>query len=1110
MKNHVMEKSTLLDLYRVMFTARQIDLAEHRLSLQGEAFFHLSGAGHEATAALAFHLTKHDWLHSHYRSRALLLARGLTIRDFFDSLLCKDRSSSRGRRMGAFFSDPKLHILSMVTPVGNNCLQSVGVAAASRNQHGQPVVICGLGDGTTQQGEFLEACGEAARQAVPVLFLIENNGLAISTPTRGKTFFAPAMNAARFQGIPILQVNGRDVEEVYARLGEVVAQMRWDRCPAIVVLDVERLASHTNADDQRVYRSDAELRQAECGDPLRLCEVTLRERGITASQIADLQQEVIEAVNEAEAAALEDAEPQTETTARLVIPIELTHASREYRGDDREPELTMRDALRAVLRSRLQSDARVNLFGEDIEDPKGDVFGVTRGLSTEFPDRVCNSPLSESTIVGVSIGRALAGERPVAFIQFADFLPLAYNQIASELATIYWRTAGRWNSPVILMVACGGYRPGLGPYHAQTFEGTLAHIPGIDVLMPSTAADAAGLLNAAFQSQRPTIFLYPKALLNDPQDRSSADVRRLFVPIGPARRVRAGRDLTLVGWGNTVRLCAQAAQALEQTGVETEVIDLRSLSPWDERTVLASAEKTARLIVVHEDNHTCGMGAEVLATIAEKARVPVATRRVTRPDTHVPCNFANQIEVLPSYQRLLTTAAELLDLDLSWVAPPEQEAGIAIVEAIGSSPSDETVIVAELHVQAGQTLERGDVIASLEATKSIFEMTATVSGVVDDLLVAEGQTIPVGQPMLRVRTKETQRRKKPVTQERAGTPVLRRRPNHGRLILPRTDNNEPRRFDVGISTIAAVEGSRVISNAEIVPANSGYDPSDVLRRTGIEQRRWIGPGEDAISLAVAACRQVLDQESLILDDLDMIVCSTTSPLSVTPSMACRVMNGLAGSKGELMIQAFDINAACSGYLYALQAAYDYLQSTPHGRVLVVTTEVLSPLLDREDFDTAILFGDAASATILYGESHYEAARARLHRPDLSAKGDVGGALSVPLRHGGFIQMQGRKVFTEAVRSMITSLSHACQRRSLTIDQLDLIVPHQANQRIIDAIQRRISTQVYSNIRHHGNTSSTSIPLCLTEVIPAARPGDLLGLCAFGGGFTFGAGIVEMN
>ncbi len=305
-------------------------------------------------------------------------------------------------------------------------------------------------------------------------------------------------------------------------------------------------------------------------------------------------------------------------------------------------------------------------WAKTLKIPKGDVFGVTKGLSTKFPARVRNAPLSESTILGTCIGQALTGKRPVAFLQFADFLPLAFNQIACELGKHVLAQRWQWQAPVIVMVACGAYRPGMGPFHAGTHEAIMAHTPGVDVYMPSTAGDAAGLLNAAFQSQRPAIFFYPKALLNDPEQTTPSDVERQFMPIGVARKVRSGRDITFVAWGNTVRICQQAAEALETVGVGCDVLDLRTLSPWDERTVLASAEHTARLIVVHEDNHTCGLGAEVLATVAEKTRVPVAMRRVTRPDTFIPCNFENQIEVLPSFKRVLTTAAELLNLELQW------------------------------------------------------------------------------------------------------------------------------------------------------------------------------------------------------------------------------------------------------------------------------------------------------------------------------------------------------------------------------------------------------------------------------------------------------------
>ena len=1104
-----MDLKKQLDLYRVMLTSRQIDLAETQLSQRGEAFFHLSGAGHESTAVLADHLTEDDWLHCHYRSRALLLSRGIPARKFFDNTLCKDASTSRGRRMGAFFNDPKLKILSMVTPVGNNALQAVGVAMSVKNKNSNPIVLCGLGDGTTQQGEFLEACGQAFRDELPVLFLVEDNGLAISTRTQGQTFFCTANEGDEFHGIPIRFVEGHDVVAAHERLGEIVGEMRRTRKPVIVIFRVARLFSHTNADDQNVYRSRAEIAAAyEQRDPIAHCRQALLESGLSEEQLDTLESEVERDVLAAEHAALDGVEPQAEHGAKLGIPVELTHPSREFRGEG-EPTLTMRDALRDVLRHHLQCDSRVSLFGEDIEDPKGDVFGVTRGLSTEFGDRVKNSPLSESIIVGTAIGRALAGERPVAMIQFADFLPLAFNQIASELATMYWATAGKLNAPVIVMAACGGYRPGLGPYHAQTTEGTFAHIPGIDVMMPATASDAAGMLNAAFASQRPTLFLYPKARLNDPQDKTPRDVHRQLVPIGPSRRIRAGRDVTLVGWGNTVALCTQASATLEQVGIEAEVIDLRSLSPWDERTVLASVEKTAHLVVVHEDNHTCGMGAEILATVAEKARVPVAMRRVTRADTHVPCHFENQIEVLPSYRRLLTTVADMLDLELSWIQPKQEEAGVAVIEAIGSSPSDESVVIVELLAKVGETVQRGDALAEVEATKSVFEITSTVAGEIEETFVSEGETVAVGQPLMRIKTAEESHRPKPITQERPGKAELSRRSTPGRIQIPPLQQ-EPRQFDVGISSIATYTGSRVVGNKEIIPKSSEYKPEDILRRTGIAERRWIAGDEDAISMAVRACTNVLDQENLILDDIDMLVCSTTSPLSVTPSMACRVLNGLAGGQNEQMMQAFDINAACSGYLYALQSGYDYLQSQPHGRVLVVTTEVLSPLLNREDFDTAILFGDAASATVLYGEAHFENATAKLHRPEVSAKGDIGNALSVPLLHDGFIQMRGQKVFSEAVRTMIASLSRVCQGQGHGVEQLSLIVPHQANQRIIDAIQNRVNSRVYSNIQRYGNTSSSSIPLCLNEVLPTAQAGDRLGLCAFGGGFTFGAGILELN
>lgn len=1109
-----------------MVTAREVDRIEGELVARGEAFFHVSGAGHEAAAALAFHMLPDDYLAPHYRDKALMIARGLPAKTFFDGGMAKDAGQSRGRQMCAHISDRRTNLVSMAGPVGNAALHAVGIAAAvvrqdAANPDARPIVVCSVGDGTTQEGEFLESVAEAARDSLPVLFLVEDNHWAISTVTRERTFYdLPGRQPDEFHGVPIERLDGRDPVAAYERFGELVRAMRHERRPQIVVFECVRLTNHTNADDQTVYRDIEEIRrEQEAGDPIRTLENHLRATGVSQETLDRLRAEIREKLACDEAASAEGPEPVALHTAKRPLPVELTHPSQEVAGSADGPRLTMRDALRETLRHHLAANPRVTLYGQDIADPKGDVFGVTKTLSTQFPGRVRNAPLTESTIVGTSIGRAMAGERPVAFIQFADFLPLAFNQIATDLGSMFWRTDGQWQCPVIVMVACGAYRAGLGPFHAHTWESVVAHVPGIDVFMPSNAADAVGLLNAAFASHRPTLFFYPKSCLNDPERTTSGDIARQFVPIGPARKVRVGRDLTLVGWGNTVRLCEQVATALEQAGVETEVLDLRSLSPWDEHAVVRSAEKTANLLVVHEDNQTCGFGAEILAVVSERARVPVAMRRVTRSDTYVPFHFGNQIEILPSFKRILTVAAELLDLDLSWIAPPQAEEGVAFIEAIGSGPSDETVNVIELHVQPGATIRRGDTVASLEATKSVFELTASVAGVLDEVLVREGDTVPVGAKLLKLRVPRDVRRSKPVTQEQSGTPVLSRKPAE-RLRVPRREG-QPRQFAVGMSAVESVEGSRLVTNLDLFSRRLGLNggegsnghgmtADDIVRRTGIESRRWVNPGEDAVSLAVKACWRVLDRERLTPDDIDLVICSTTSPTSVTPSMACRVLNGLTRGKTDAMIQAYDINAACSGYLYALQAGFDYLQSTPHGRALIVTTEVLSPLLDPNDFDTAILFGDAASATLLHGEEHCDQARWRLHRPELSAKGDGDGTLSVPLLHDGFIQMKGRKVFTEAVRSMVASLLRVCQREGLAVNDLRMVVPHQANQRILDAIQSRIGVDVYSNIREHGNTSSTSIPLCLSELLPSSHSGDRFGLCAFGGGFTFGAGILQAN
>jgi 2-oxoisovalerate dehydrogenase E1 component len=523
-----------------MYLARRIDAMEQFLIKQGRASFHVSGAGHEATAALAPALIAEDFLHLHYRDKSLLIARGMPLSEFFKSLLATSSSHSAGRQMSAHFSWRSLNVTSIVGPLGNNALQAVGSAMALKDHPSSPISVCAVGDGTTQQGEFLEAVGEAARSDIPVLFLIEDNHWAISTRTDGRTFFsADQRNTGSFLGIPLIRFDGWNPSEALVVFREAVESIRRSRTPRILIGDFERLAPHTSSDDQSIYRSEAELKRAASRDPITTLESQLLHGGMSKSVLEDLKSECDRLVEDA------SQEAQREHGRRKPSPLKSPYPSTlaerlEYTGSGGQHRITMREAMNAVLRQQLANSNCVFLFGQDIEDPKGDVFGITKGLSTAFPGRVKNAPLSESTIIGVSIGRALVGQKPIAFIQFADFLPLAANQIISELATMYWRTNGTWACPVVIMAPVGGYRSGLGPFHAQSFEAMFAQCPGLDVLVPSTAADAAGLLNAALSSNRPTLFLYPKALLNQIELATTADVVRHYILPGRATIVLSG------------------------------------------------------------------------------------------------------------------------------------------------------------------------------------------------------------------------------------------------------------------------------------------------------------------------------------------------------------------------------------------------------------------------------------------------------------------------------------------------------------------------------------------------------------------------------------------
>ena len=1103
----------ILELYKHMVASRESDLVETELVNSGEANFLASSKGHEGSVILAPFIKASDYIHCHYRDKSLMLARGISSTMFFYSALAKSESHSCGRQMVSHMSAPELNIMSLVGPVGNNALQSAGVAVAIKDRKDKPIVICSFGDGTSQQGEVIEAIAEAKRSQLPILFFIHNNNLAISTRTTGKTFFSlPGGKVAdSFYNIPITYIDGTRPLEQYSKIEEIIANIRQNRDPHIIIFNVDRLDNHSNADDQKLYRDDNEINLSFKYDPISLSYDFLLAHGVSQDTLDATTKSAVLEVREAVEIARNGQNPEPTFVAEKPLPPELQKNAPEYRGDfEATNRITMLDAMKKTFDHLLEQNKDVFLFGQDIEDDKGDVFGITRGLSTKYKGRVQNSPLSESTIVGMSCGMALAGKRPVAFVQFADFLPLAYNQIFSELATMYWRTDGGWQCPVIIFAACGGYRPGLGPFHSQTNEATYAHIPGLDVYMPSNAADAAGMLNAAFKSARPCVFFYPKKLLNNSSvnDTTSIDIDKHLVPVGKARIVKPGMDITLVGWGNTVSLCSQVSETLETVGVDAEIIDLRTIKPYDLDTILSSVAKTGNLIVTHEDNITCGVGGDIIASVAEFSKRPIKMRRVAKSDTYTPCNYANQLSVLPSFEKILTAAAGLLNLDLEFEAEANNEVGMYMVEVIGASPSDESVLINNLHVKVGDIVKSGDILVDIEASKSAGEILSPCNGIVEEIFVSTSQRATVGEPLLKIKLNHGA--KQLIQQVKALKAILSRKPTHNANTISAIGGV----FPVGMGIPCFKTGSRLVLNDEILKNFPDKTSDDIEQRTGITQRFWVAEGENVIDIATNLVNIALAKNNLKLSDIDTIICSTSSPEEYqSPSIACLVLSNLYKTHGELSIPAYDINAACSGYLYGLQNAKDYLQTRPDKRVLLITAENLSSRINLNDFDTAFLFGDAATVTIVYGNDYINQSIATIDQIHLSAIGESGAVLNLPLKKSDGIKLQGKKLFTIAVKTMALSMHKCCASGGIKLTDIDVVIPHQANQRITSAVESRLHLPkdfIFSNIAIYGNTSSCTIPIGLAEVLPNEKPGAKVGICAFGGGFTAGAAIITMR
>ena len=710
-------RDQLIQAYRLMYTSRRIDDREILLKRQQKIYFQMSGAGHEGigvAAGLALR-AGYDWFYPYYRDRALCLALGAKPLDMFlQAVGAADDPSSGGRQMPSHWGYPKLNIVTQSSPTGSQILQAVGCAEAGRyfSRHPQAAEIPGggftdyrhfknvsfqgdevtyvsLGDGTSSEGEFWEAMNAAALGKLPVIFCVEDNGYAISVPVEVQTAGGSISRlVSGFPNFHFEEVDGTDPIASYAAFRRAARYCREGHGPAFVHAHVIRPYSHSLSDDERLYRPDTERERDAQRDPVTRTQMFLLREGLLDDKgINQLEKEVEAELQVAVDLALEALPPVPESVMNFVYSPDLdpasatfeTQAAAEAPVEGKKPAAkTMADLINATLRDEMKRDERIVIFGEDVADcsreeylkqklvkGKGGVFKLTFGLQCEFgPDRVFNSPLAEAAIVGRATGMATRGLKPVVEIQFFDYIWPAMMQIRDELSVIRWRSNNGYSCPVVIRVAIGGYLTGGAIYHSQCGESVFTHIPGLRVVFPSNALDAAGLLRTAIRCDDPVLFLEHKRLYRETFGRAAYPGPDYMIPFGKAKIVHPGTDLTVITYGAVVPRALQAAQKIErEQGVKVELIDLRCLNPFDWETIAASVAKTNRALVAYEDTLSWGYGAEIAARLADQLfdKLDAPVRRVAAKDTFVAYQPILEDAILPQPNDLYLAMKELAE-----------------------------------------------------------------------------------------------------------------------------------------------------------------------------------------------------------------------------------------------------------------------------------------------------------------------------------------------------------------------------------------------------------------------------------------------------------------
>jgi 2-oxoisovalerate dehydrogenase E1 component len=710
----------LIRAYRLMYMSRRIDDREILLKRQQKIFFQMSGAGHEAIGVAAGLALKpaYDWFYPYYRDRGLNLALGVEpYQMFLQAVGAADDPSSGGRQMPSHWSYPALHIVTQSSPTGSQILQAVGCAEAGRylSRHpraaeipstngftdyrqfknvsfqGDEVTYVSLGDGTSSEGEFWEALNASALGKLPVIFCVEDNGYAISVPVEVQTAGGSISRlVSGFPNFHFEEVDGTDPVASYGAFQRAVRYCREGHGPAFVHAHVIRPYSHSLSDDERLYRPDSERERDAARDPVTRTQMFLLREGILDDKgINQLEKEVEAEIQAAADRALEALPAPPESVMKYLYSPDVDPTSATFEtqpaaepapaADGKKPATkTMADLITATLRDEMKRDERIVIFGEDVADAsreeylkrklikgKGGVFKLTYGLQSEFgSDRVFNSPLAEAAIVGRATGMATRGLKPVVEIQFFDYIWPAMMQLRDELPTIRWRSNNGFSCPAVIRVAIGGYLTGGAIYHSQCGESIFTHIPGLRVVFPSNALDAAGLLRTAIRCDDPVLFLEHKRLYREAFGRAAYPGPEYMIPFGKAKIVQPGENLTVITYGAVLPRALQAAQKLErERGVKVEIIDLRCLNPFDWDAIAASVEKTSRVLVAYEDTLSWGYGAEIAARIADQLfdKLDAPVRRVAAKDTFVAYQPILEDAILPQPNGLFLAMKELAE-----------------------------------------------------------------------------------------------------------------------------------------------------------------------------------------------------------------------------------------------------------------------------------------------------------------------------------------------------------------------------------------------------------------------------------------------------------------